>query len=217
MKAEFSAKALLFDFDGTIVDSSVFYDRVWTQWAERRGIDPAPLLAIHHGRRFGDTLQLAGHTNIDIPAAGRELYAMSHETCDGLALVSGVRDILEMLPTHRWAIVTSSGETLVRSWLEHFRLPQPPVLVTAEMVARGKPAPDCFLAASVRLAMTPADCIVFEDAPAGIEAAQAAGARVIALATTHRGRLPSDVVAIDDFTRISASAGDDGLALTIPA
>lgn len=216
MAADFSAEALLFDFDGTIVDSTAFYDRVWTSWAERRGFDPAPLLAIHHGRRFADTLRAAGHGDIDVAEAGRELYAMSHETVAGLALVAGIRELIAALPAHRWAIVTSSGESLVRVWLDHFGLPHPDVLVTAEMVTRGKPAPDGYLAAAVKLSVAPHQCIVFEDAPAGIEAGLAAGAQVIALTTTHRGRLPAQIPAIDDYSRLLVTETAKGLTLAIP-
>lgn len=209
--------ALLFDFDGTLIDSAAFYDGVWTRWAQKMGIDPGPILAEHHGRRFADTLRVTGHGHLDLDAAGRDLYAMSHQTTEGLHLVRGVRALLDDLPRARWAIVTSSGQSLVRRWLDHFGLPHPGVLVSAEHVSAGKPAPEGYLSAARQLGVDPRQCLVFEDAPAGIAAGRAAGATVIALETTHRGRLPDNLEKIDDFQAVRVEARPDGLRVSLRA
>lgn len=211
----FEADGLLFDFDGTLVDSAVFYDRIWSDWAIENGFDPAPILAVHHGRRFPDTLKAVGLGHLDTAKVGAELYARSLANTDGLALVPGVATFLNALPKARWGIVTSAGERLVRSWLAHFNLPVPDVLVSAEMVTRGKPEPDGYLLGAQRLGFAPARCIVFEDAPAGITAGQTAGCTVIALATTHRGRLPAGLRSIDNYSNVQVSVGENGLKLAL--
>lgn len=208
-----SAEALLFDFDGTLIDSSAFYDDVWSRWAHARALNPAPILAVHHGRRFADTLAVAGYGHVPVDEAHRELMALSRATTAGLALVPGVRELLSSLPANRWGIVTSSSTELVTNWLRHFDLPMPGALVTAEMVIQGKPAPDCYVLGAQRLAVQPERCVVFEDAPAGIEAGRAAGAHVVALSTTHRGRLPAGLPIIEDFACVQVTQREGGLTL----
>lgn len=207
--------ALLFDFDGTLIDSAVFYDRIWTDWAVSNGFDPEPILAVHHGRRFADTLQTVGLGHLDTASVGAELYARSLASTEGLSLVAGVGVLLAGLPRERWGIVTSAGEKLVRAWLKHFALPQPVVLVSGEMVTKGKPAPDGYRLGAERLGFLPERCMVFEDAPAGIEAGLAAGCQVVCMATTHRGRLPPELPKIDDFSSVSVHDSPEGLSVVL--
>ena len=108
------------------------------------------------------------------------------EDLDGVEAIEGAAAFLAALPADRWAIVTSSPRRLVLRRLDAAGLPVPAGLVTAEDVARGKPAPDCFLLAAERLGQNIEDCLVFEDARAGIDAAEEAGAAVVVVTVTHR-------------------------------
>ena len=101
---------------------------------------------------------------------------------DGVVAMPGAQAVLS-LP--RVAIATSSTAALARARLAAAGLPEPDVLVTADQVENGKPAPDPYLLAAERLGVDPASCLVFEDAPAGIAAGRAAGMTVWAVATTH--------------------------------
>lgn len=210
-----TAEAVLFDFDGTLIDSAVFYDDIWSKWAIAQGLDPAPILAVHHGRRFADTLMTAGYGHVDLVRGGAELLAMSLASTEGLRLVPGARAVLEALPAERWAIVTSAGRKLVEKWLAHFNLPTPGAVVSSESVTAGKPSPEGYLMGASLLGFAPARCVVFEDAPAGLAAGSAAGCTVVALATTHRGRLPAGYPVIDDFSAVSVTFAGSGVSIRL--
>ena len=104
---------------------------------------------------------------------------------DGLRAYDGAEALLQSLPPDRWAIATSAPRKVAVSRLRYLDLPMPSVLVTVDDVVNGKPAPDPYLQAAAGLGCAPAQCLVVEDAPAGIEAAKAAGARVIAIVSTN--------------------------------
>ena len=209
-------QALLFDLDGVLVDSQMVVERTWRRWAERHQLDAEAILRAAHGRRTSDTLRevmphLAPHT-LDSEVAW--LDATELGDVDGLRVVPGADRLLAGLPPTRWAIVTSCGRALARRRLTAVGLPLPDVLVVSEDVKQGKPAPDGYRLAATRLGYDPADCIVFEDAPAGVAAGRAAGARVIGLVTTY---LASDLgdteTTITDFTSLHVRADHDGFSL----
>jgi len=177
------AGALLFDLDGTLIDSSAIYDWAWTEWSQEAGLDPAKALAIHHGRRIPETIALIAPAGYDVLAGSARVLELASSRVDGLREIPGATALLQSLPRERWAIVTSSYPDLVRRWLRRLAMPEPVVLVTALDVERGKPAPDCYRLAAKRLNRNVGDCVVFEDAPAGIAAGEAAGCQVIAVAT----------------------------------
>jgi mannitol-1-/sugar-/sorbitol-6-phosphatase len=206
-------QALLFDLDGVLVDSQVVVERTWRRWAERHRLDADAILRAAHGRRTSDTLKEAvPHLALDSEVAW--LDATELADVDGLRVVPGADLLLASLPPNRWAIVTSCGRALARRRLTSVGLPLPDVLVVSEDVKRGKPAPDGYRLAATRLGYDPADCIVFEDAPAGVAAARAAGARVIGVVTTY---LASDLgdteTTIPDFTNIHVRPDHDGISL----
>jgi sugar-phosphatase len=113
------------------------------------------------------------------------LTAIESTATDGLEKVQGARDLLQQLPASRWAIVSSGAQAVATLRLAQTHLPKPAVLICAEDVRHGKPDPEGYLAAAHRLGVAPSACVVIEDAPAGLEAARAAGMRCIAVATTH--------------------------------
>jgi sugar-phosphatase len=184
MLAELSCAALLFDLDGVLVDSAEVVERTWRRWAARHGLDPAEVVHVAHGRRTIETVRLvAPHLAADDEVAA--LAASESTETDGVYEVHGARELLASLPPDLWAIVTSGIRPVAELRIRHTGLPTPRVLVTADQVRHGKPHPEGYLTAAERLGVDPAQCVVVEDTPPGIEAARAGGMRVIALASTY--------------------------------
>ena len=176
--------ALLFDCDGVLVDSAASVERAWRRWAAERGLDEDAVVAIAHGRRTEDTLRDLGFSD-DLAAEVERLEGAEVADAASVSAFPQAAALLPSLPQEAWAVVTSGTHALVTSRLAAAGLPLPSVLVTAEDVAAGKPDPEGYLEAARRLGRPPADCLVIEDAPAGVQAALAAGMRVVALPTTH--------------------------------
>jgi sugar-phosphatase len=196
----FECRAILFDLDGVLVDSTRHIEQQWRDWALSKGLSPEPFLRVCHGRRALETIQLAApELNADAEIAAFKPDPLS-EAVD-LAPVEGAAHLLQLLPSGSWAVATSGTKATATARLRSAGLPEPAVLVSAEDVVRGKPEPDVYLAAAARLEVIPSECIVVEDAPAGIEAARAAGIRVLALATTH----PASALSADAVVRSLAS------------
>jgi mannitol-1-/sugar-/sorbitol-6-phosphatase len=213
---EFRCKAFLFDLDGVLVDSRSVVERTWRRWAERHQMDPMPLLQIAHGRRARDTLRMVV-PSLATDAEVAWLDATEFADREGLSPVPGAKQLVTALPRDRWAIVTSCGRDLAHLRLESAGLPLPDVMMVAEEVRRGKPAPDGYRLGAERLGYAPSDCVVFEDAPAGVAAGKAAGAQVVGLTTTHaEGDLPGVVATIADFGGIDIRPEQDAFVVTIP-
>jgi sugar-phosphatase len=215
--ALFTCDAVLFDMDGTLVDSTAVVERQWRRWADERGFDPAPFIARAHGRRTIDTLrELAPDLATEEEAARFD----AEEAADsaGVVPVPGAHALLAHLPGDRWGLVTSATATLARGRMAAASLPLPDVLVTADDVARGKPDPEGYQAAARRLRANPARCLVFEDTPAGLEAGTAAGMIVIAITTTHPGHALRDacVLAYLRAVRVDSAAGSGPLTIRMP-
>jgi len=210
------AKGLLFDLDGVLVDSRAVVERTWQRWAaERHPIDVAKVLHIAHGRRARDTLlMLAPHLATDEEVAW--LDATELVDVEGLRVIPGARELVTSLPRDRWAIVTSCGRELARRRLGAAGFPSPDVMVVAEDSKRGKPAPDAYLLGAERLGVAPSECIVFEDAPAGVAAGKAAGATVIALMTNYDPiHLAEADATIPNLRSIQVRRDRDDLVVTI--
>lgn len=197
--------ALLFDMDGTIVNSIEVGERVWAAWAERHGLDVAAFLPTIHGVRGIEIITRLGLPGVDPLAEAHTLLLAEIEDVAGVEPIEGAEAFLSSLPADRWAIVTSSPRRLALRRLEAVGLPIPAVLVTGEDVERGKPAPDCFLLAAERLGRDIKDCLAFEDAPAGIQAAAAAGAAVVVVTATHKRPLETEHPTITDYGELTAA------------
>ncbi|MFK0164106.1 HAD-IA family hydrolase [Rhizobium sp. NPDC090279] len=202
--------AFLFDMDGTVLNSIAVAERVWTAWAQRRGVDAVSLLATVHGRKAIETITRLGLSGID-PAEEVEVLTQAEiDDVAGVEPIAGAADFLKGLPPDRWAIVTSAPRELAKVRLAAVGLPWPRVLIAGEDVQNGKPAPDCFMLAARMLAQPIEECLVFEDAPAGIEAAEAAGASVLVISATHRTPLLTRHPSAEDYDRIAASTTANG-------
>jgi sugar-phosphatase len=180
----FECRAILFDLDGVLVDSTRYIEQQWRRWAAAKGLSPEPFLRVCHGRRALETIRLAA-PHLDAEA---EIAALKPEEGGEMAdlhPVEGAARLLNRLPAGTWAVATSGTRASASARLEGAGLISPAVLVCSEDVLHGKPNPEVYLTAAARLGAPPAECLVVEDAPAGIEAARAAGMRVIALTTTH--------------------------------
>jgi sugar-phosphatase len=173
--------AVISDLDGTLVDSAAATARAWRRWGLLHGIDGAAIQAANHGRPARDVVQeqLAG---ADVAAEAAFLLEAEERDTRGVVAFPGAADVLA-LPVV--AIATSGTQSLARARLAAAGLPLPGVLVGADEVAAGKPAPDPYLLAAERLGVDPARCLVLEDAPAGIAAGRAAGMTVWAVTSTH--------------------------------
>lgn len=180
----FACRALLFDLDGVLVNSTACVERTWRRWAAQHELDAEAVLCVAHGRRTVETVSLvAPHLDLDREVAA--LAAAEAEDVAGIAEVTGARALLAALPADTWAVVTSGVRAVAESRLRLTGLPLTAVMVCADEVARGKPDPEGYLAAARRLGAHPSECLVIEDAPAGVDAARSAGMRVVALTTTH--------------------------------
>jgi sugar-phosphatase len=170
--------AFLFDMDGTLLDSSAVVERVWVTWARTHGIDPAVLLKTLHGVRAEDTVRRFAGTTLDVARETEWILQAELGDVEGVVGIDGIGSFIERLPAGSWAVVTSATRGLAEVRMRAAKIPIPEVMVTAENVSRGKPDPEGFLLAAKQLGVPIGECLVFEDSPAGVKAAKAAGAHV---------------------------------------
>jgi len=181
---EFQGAAILFDMDGTLVDTMAHDERLWSLWARHHGFDPEPLLALSHGRRTLDTIrEIAPHLATEAELARFEELELDERA--GIHAVDGAARLVAALPPHAWALVTSAPRRLAALRMEIAGIPLPAVVVSADDVVHGKPNPEGVLRAAGLLGAAPAECLVVEDTPAGIRAAHAAGMRALGITTTY--------------------------------
>jgi sugar-phosphatase len=178
----FECRAVLFDLDGVLVDSTAHIEEQWRRWARSKGLPAEPFLEVCHGRRAEETIRLAAP---QLDATAEVARFQPDQSPPLINPIAGAVNLLQNLPPESWAVATSGPRVMATDRLTQAGLPMPAVLICAEDVRHGKPAPDVYLMAAAALAALPSECIVIEDAPAGLQAARAAGMGVIALTTTH--------------------------------
>ncbi|MFM9755542.1 HAD-IA family hydrolase [Aeromonas dhakensis] len=207
------ARALLLDMDGTLVHSTGEVETVWRLWCRRHRLDPEPVLTMCHGVRSREVIRTLA-PQLDLAQEVALLDDLEiHHTGQAEAL-AGARPLLASLPVERWAVVTSASQRVARHRLHSAGLPLPALLVGAEDVEHGKPDPEPYLLAAERLGLAAADCLVFEDAPAGISSALRAGCRVVQVG--GRQRLSPGISAlIQDWRQVSVVVEAEGLQLTL--
>lgn len=200
-------RAILFDMDGTLADSGDGVVEAWRIFAERHSLAVEPFLERCHGRRTEEVLyELA--PELDRPAAIAEVEGILADL--GASPTPGAAELLASLPRGSWAVVTSSTAPLARSRFQPpTGLPSPGVLVTAEAVAWGKPRPEGYQLAAMMSGVPDGECLVVEDAPAGVAAGKAAGMAVIAVLTTHsKADLAGADYFVNDPTGITLHAAE---------
>lgn len=170
--------AFLFDMDGTMLDSSAVVERIWRAWAKRQGLDPADLLVAARGVRSADTIRRFGPVGVDVTEEAAWFLREELSDVEGVVPIAGINALVESLDPSTWAVVTSASRVLAELRLRSAGLPIPKTLVPAEAVTRGKPSPEGFLTAAAMLRVPIDECLIFEDSPAGVAAAKAAGAHV---------------------------------------
>ncbi|MBM0106269.1 HAD-IA family hydrolase [Steroidobacter sp. S1-65] len=205
-----SFAALLFDMDGTLLSSIEAAERVWTRWAAQFGIDARTFLPDIHGRRAVDSVRRLNIPGVDPEAEAEAITLAEIEDVAGVHAIPGAREFVATLPKDRWAIVTSAPRALAVRRLEAAGIAAPEVFITAEDIPRGKPDPACYQLAARKLGWTADDCAVFEDAPAGIRAGEAAGAAVVVITATHQHPFETPHPTRADFRSLHASVRDDG-------
>jgi sugar-phosphatase len=191
----FNCSAMLFDLDGVLVDSTRSVDRQWRIWARTKGIDEEKVVAFAHGVRAIEVIRrVAPHLNAE--AEVRELESQEADDREDVAVMPGALALLHSIPEGRWCVVTSGTRHLASMRLALVGLPIPKILVTADDVAHGKPHPEPYLKGAERLGFAPGDCLVIEDAPAGIQAAHAGGMKVVGLMSTFQAAALSEADAV---------------------
>jgi sugar-phosphatase len=180
---EVTCSGLLFDLDGVLVDSTPAVARVWTKWALAHGFDPEETVRLAHGRPSLATIRDL-LPNADFAAENEVVLRGEIEDTAGVVPLPGARELLASLPPDLWAIVTSCSRPLAEVRLNAAGLPIPRHLLTSDDVTNGKPAPEPYLKGAALLGFPASKCLVFEDAPAGVQAGKAAGALVVAFRTT---------------------------------
>ncbi|MFD5538876.1 HAD family hydrolase [Streptomyces sp. NPDC127079] len=207
------AQALLFDNDGTLVSTLASVDRCWTRWAVEYGITPEEFARVAlHGRPAAEIVaDLLPSARVPEAVARVEQLEVD-DVPGGVHLLPGTAALLDSLPGDRWAVVTSATRRLAEARLDAVGI-RPKTLVCADDITRGKPDPEPYLLAARQLGVDPADCVVFEDAPAGLQAGRAAGMTTVALTTTHQPHeLVADLV-VKDLSALSALVTDRGVEI----
>ncbi|WP_376843777.1 HAD-IA family hydrolase [Brevibacterium otitidis] len=212
---QLTCQAILFDIDGTLVDSTSAIERIWRTWADEYGLRADEILATSHGRRSEEVLREhlpAGQ----IPAAHARLLEIERSAAGETRALPGTCELLGQLLDGTWATVTSGKRAVMESRLHVAGLPVPEVFVAADDVTVGKPDPEGYLAAARALGVDPRACLVIEDAPAGVRAGLAAGAHVLAVGTSHPlSALGEAHACVPDLTACSMTVGDAGITVEI--
>ena len=210
-------QAVLFDMDGVLVDSTHAVARVWRKWALERGFDPEKVVRAAHGRPSIDTVR-DFLPNADSNAENLEVERQEVEDLEGVVAMPGAQALVTSIPAGRWTVVTSATRPLAEVRLRAAGIPIPESLITADDIQLGKPHPEPYQKAAARLGYPASECVVIEDAPAGIQAGKAAGARVIAVPTTSNRRELEKAGAdwvVRNCADISAASDGRGLALIL--
>ena len=211
----FECSAILFDLDGVLCDSTKAVDREWREWASRKGVDGDAVMAIAHGVRTIEVIRrVAPHLDAEAEADAIE----NHEAFDqrGVTVMPGALDLVKSIPAERWGVVTSGSRLLAEHRLPHCGVPVPKVLVTSDDVVNGKPHPEPYLKGAAGLGFEAAECLVIEDAPAGIQSAQAGGMKVIGIASTYAAsKLKAADAVIRSFRELSVEVRGGRLRVAV--
>jgi len=204
--------ALLFDMDGTLVDSTAVVEQVWAEFADRYDADLQEVLRYAHGRLTIDTVRHFLPPGVDAHVAATELDADELERLEGIVEVPGAADLLRALQGAPWAVVTSASRELARRRMAAAGVASPSVIITAEDVPSGKPSPQGYQRAATILGVPPEDCVVFEDAEAGLQAALASGGRPVVVGG-HTSTTTEGLPRLIDYTGLQVVRADGRVRL----
>jgi sugar-phosphatase len=209
----FRCAAILFDLDGVLIDSTRSVDRQWRAWARDQGIDEEKVMAIAHGVRTIEVIRAVA-PHLDAEAEVRRLEEREADDQVDVAVMPGAAQLIRAIPEGRWCVVTSGTRPLASARLRFGGLPVPKIMVTAEDVANGKPHPEPYLRGAELLGVSPAECLVIEDAPAGIQSARAGGMKVIGLSSTYAaGALKHANAVIGKLGQIHVTSNGAGILI----
>lgn len=211
-----TAKGLLFDMDGVLISSIASATRCWKRWAKLYNVPNADNFVLPHGRPARDIVIML-RPDIDPDEGLRVIEDMEIEDVGDIEVLPGVRELLASLPPERWTVVTSCTRRLLEARLRAAGLPEPPKLVSADDISRGKPDPEPYIRGAAALGLKPEDCIVVEDAVSGVESGIGAGCRVLAvLSSTPRTELKAATWIARSLAVVKVTADADGLQVKIP-
>ena len=196
--------------DGTLLNSMAVVERIWGAWAERNGLDPVEFTKTVHGVRAVDTIRNLELPDIDPEKEAYDLALAEIADVEGIVEIPGAVDFLNSLPPERWAIVTSAPLDLAVRRLAAAGIPMPQLMITGEDVSIGKPDPQGYRMAAERLGVRAEDCLVFEDAPAGILAGLAAGADVVVVTGAHAAAEGTPHMTLARYHDIAVERATDG-------
>ena len=209
-----SCKAVLFDMDGTLVDSTQVVELAWGRWAARHGIPVQMVLSFSHGRPTIATMEHFFSAR-DHTEELKEMESYEETQLDGIVAVPGAAQVVHALRSHPWGIVTSAWRTLAEVRIIAAGLPLPNVIVPVDEIRNGKPDPEGFLQAAERLGVAPEECLVFEDTRPGIEAGLNAGMKVVGLLTTVPAERLRHRPLIRDFRDVTIECDGGGLKVKL--
>ncbi|MCP1476789.1 sugar-phosphatase [Pseudomonas sp. EB276 TE3739] len=203
--------AFLFDMDGTVLNSIAAAERIWSAWAVRHGVEVETFLPTIHGARAIDTITRLNLPGVDAEEQAAFITAAEIEDVEGIVEIPAAAAFLNGLPKERWAMVTSAPRDLALRRMAAAGIPEPAVMITAEDVKAGKPDPSGYLLAAKKLGVKPADCLIFEDATVGIQAAEAAGAALMIITATHQHPIETAHATLASYDAISVTVDNEGL------
>jgi mannitol-1-/sugar-/sorbitol-6-phosphatase len=206
-------EAVIFDLDGTLIDSTPAVNRAWATWASEHGLALTELDR-HHGVPSASVIRAAMPEDRH-DAAIRRIAEIELADLHDIVVLPGATEALASLAGAKNAIATSCTVPLAAARIAAAQLAHPTVIVTADDVAHGKPHPEAFLQAAQRLGADPRHCLVVEDAPKGLEAAHAAGCFTLAVVTTTpRDALHADAI-VTDLSEVRFEANHEGIRLKL--
>lgn len=203
-----TARILLFDMDGTLVDSTAVVERTWHRFAARHGLDGAAVIADAHGRPTAETVARHLPAGADVTAETARIVAAEVSDVDGIVPVPGAAELISDLPAGSWAVVTSAGRELAERRMAAAGLKLPRVVVSADDVRCGKPDPEGYLRAAELLGATAEEAVVFEDAAAGLLAARSSGASPVVVGG-HDGPAATGLPRVEDLRSVTTTRGTD--------
>jgi len=213
MESTLDVDAILFDMDGTLVDSTEMVEQLWSEFAAGNGADAREIIEFAHGRPSRDTVARFAADPSSVAEWNDWIHTAEAERFTEVHAIPGALDVVRSLPAGTWAVVTSAIHHPAVARLEQNGFPAPDVLIGADDVSHGKPNPEGYLAAASALGVDPNRCVVFEDTPAGVAAGLAAGCRVVGVGSAP---LEGIVGRVDDFTSVAVSSGTgDALRITL--